>query len=94
MGVGVGAGIGAGVGAGALVGNAGSVRAGNVGAGVVSGSDTHPEMPIVAIAPAIARDLRKRRLPIFMTSPVFTTSSVFIVSIAYPLSSDIRICSM
>ena len=38
------------------------------GAGVGSGCDTHPEKPIVAMAPASARDLRNLRLPIFIVN--------------------------
>lgn len=49
------------------VGSAAGLGVGVV-AGVVSGEDIHPEIPIVATAPAIARDLRNFRHPIFMGS--------------------------
>ncbi len=68
---GAGVAAGAGVPGAGAAGNAGAVLPGIEGDGVGSGSDTHPEIPIVAMAPASARDLRNLRLPIFIVSVVF-----------------------
>ncbi len=75
VGVGVDIGVGAGVGAGSGVGDDAGFRVG-LGPGVGSGDDTHPETPIVAIAPAIARDLRNLRLPILIVpSSIYRSKS-------------------
>ena len=70
VGAGVGVGVDVGVGVGVDVGVGVGVDVG-VGAGVASGGDTHPEKPIVAMAPASARDLRNLRLPIFIVPIVY-----------------------
>ena len=81
---GLGVAAGAGVPGAGVAGNAGAVRPGIGGAGVGSGSDTHPATPIVAMAPAIARDLMNLRLPIaFESISLSKTSNTRISSISF-----------
>ncbi len=87
VGAAVGAAVGVGVAAGAAVGVGAAVGlavGAAVGAGVGSGSDTHPATPMVATAPAIARDLRNLRLPMaFGSTSLSKTSNTRISSISF-----------